>query len=208
MTDSAQLNIHLADFKFVTDQMHVRMRIVSRLTSLSATLLIFTVGFYLINYSQDGFSKPTQEIIFIAPVLFSFSFFLCAAIMLREDELMQKHDRYFEDKLRDKILNSIRKEDRNETDLSFLQHMRKVKDDTYWNKFRSGAKYLFSILGMVLSGVFLLDALVKGQINMGMCITAGVLILAMLVGIVINLVYISGMLKQKDEISSPVDVGS
>lgn len=153
MAVKEMLAVHLAEMKFVNDQMHVRMSTVARLVSVSAAF--FIAMFITFGAKVDDIMKasgPSYELLAFAPV----PFLLLGLLIAREQLLIVSHDKYFLHNLRPSILSCAIHDDPkyldNKQDLGFLWSMSSFKLRGL-SAIVSTTTYLFPFLG-ILSVLF------------------------------------------------------
>ena len=140
------LNIHLAELKFVHDQMHVRMTVVSRLIALSVTFFTFMLSSIILKFNDIFFSNYEWLLLLVI-----FPFFVIAMLIAREDFLMLNHDKYFFIHLRPAILKASGVyQDSNI--LMFLNGMAGCKIGAI-TSFASLLRYGFPLFGMLTPGI-------------------------------------------------------
>ena len=149
MTSRELLNIHLAEMKFVNDQMHARMANVSRLINLSA---VFFTGLFITFAVKEDVILTSTGIQYLILSLAPFPFLFIALLISREHLLMISHDEYFLQKLRPMILRTQKLDGPPEIDLSealgFLQSTSRLKIAP-WPGIFSAFQYVFPGIGIL-----------------------------------------------------------
>ena len=149
MGTKEMLSVHLAEMKFLNDQMHTRMGTVARLVTVSATF--FTAMFAAFALRTDEIAKATgaaYSLLALAPV----PFLILVLLIFREQLLMVSHDHYFLYRLRPAILSAANDDDKkysdDRQDLGFLWSMSSLKIGGV-SAILSIFIYTFPLLGMV-----------------------------------------------------------
>ncbi len=88
MANGDLMNVYLAEMKFVNDQMHTRMAIVSRLVSISAALFSAQFFVFFSDLKSLESASPATSLLVLSPLILMGVGLLIA----REHFLMISHD--------------------------------------------------------------------------------------------------------------------
>lgn len=124
MANGDLMNVHLAEMKFVSDQMHTRMAMVSRLVSISAALFSAQFFVFFSDLRPLESSSPSMTLLVLSPLIM----LGLGLLIAREHSLMISHDDYFLNTLRPAILSELTTTSaETETTLGFLASTSKCK---------------------------------------------------------------------------------
>lgn len=160
-TDKQLLQVHLAEFQMIFNQMHTRMQ--GNFQLISTGVLLFTVTIsLLLLYWDILLNKQLYAVMLIVPV----PFYFLLLIQLREDLLMFSHDRYF-NLLRVKILTSVGATD-SDGALHFLKEMEYWKAGRPYFKLLSASRYSFSLFSISASLFLYLYFVVEYKVQLNL----------------------------------------
>lgn len=153
MSDKELLSVHLAEMKFVNDQMHTRMRIVASYVGLAAG---FFMAAFFTFFIEQSFLFATSDLRSGLMTVSPAAFWLLACLIAREQLLMVSHDDYLLNTLRPAILSCVPNKGDDEDSrskskrtLSFLRVMSVNKVSWVLGAFSAFA-YLYPIAGSVI----------------------------------------------------------
>lgn len=148
MANKELLSVHLAELKFVHEQMHARMAVVSRLITLSATFYVALLMPVIFKF--DAIFNSNYFWVFL---LATIPFFVLAMLIAREDFLMLSHDLYLFKQLRPAILKLSGEDEKTSETLTFLGKISKYKVGPI-TMAASIFRYAFPLIGMSTIGLF------------------------------------------------------